>query len=82
MHFIIHTQDTIKDSGGIISSTGFSMSSIDSTKEYFLDDDGSGNLRIYYLVSGTRVYSSLNAGSSRLYKWKNNTRRNYDFCCV
>ena len=45
-----------KDRGGIISSTGFSMSSIDSTKEYFLDDDGSGNLRIYYLVSGTRVY--------------------------
>ena len=52
-----------KDSGGIISSTGFSMSSIDSTKEYFLDDDGSGNLRIYSLVAGTRVYSNLNAGA-------------------
>ena len=39
------------------------MSSIDSTKEYFLDDDGSGNIRIYYLVSGTRVYYSLNAGT-------------------
>jgi len=39
------------------------MSSIDSTKEYFLDDDGSGNLRIYSLVAGTRVYSNLNAGA-------------------
>tara|TARA_B110000263_G_C15299166_1_gene507055 strand:- start:1077 stop:2678 length:1602 start_codon:yes stop_codon:yes gene_type:complete len=52
-----------KDNGGVISSTGFSMSSIDSTKEYFLDDDGSGNLRIYSLVAGTRVYSNLNAGA-------------------
>ena len=39
------------------------MSSIDSTKEYFLDDDGSGNLRIYSLVAGTRVYSNLSAGA-------------------
>ena len=48
--------------GGIISSTGFSMSAVDATREYFFDDDGAGNLRIYYLVSGTRVYYSSTAG--------------------
>ena len=49
--------------GGIISSTGFSMSSIDATREYFFDDDGAGNLRIYYLVAGTRVYQTSSAGT-------------------
>ena len=27
-----------------------------TTTEYFFDDDGSGNLRLYYLVGGTRTY--------------------------
>ena len=49
--------------GGVISSTGFSMSSIDATREYFFDDDGAGNLRIYYLVAGTRVYQTSSAGT-------------------
>ena len=49
--------------GGIVSSTGFLMSSVDSTKEYFFDDDGAGNIRIYYLVSGTRLYHSTTAGT-------------------
>ena len=38
------------------------MSAVDATREYFFDDDGAGNLRIYYLVSGTRVYYSSTAG--------------------
>ncbi len=49
--------------GGIISSTGFSMSTVDSSREYFFDDDGAGNLRIYYLVSGSRIYYSGTAGT-------------------
>ena len=34
-----------------------------TTTEYFFDDDGSGNLRIYSLVSGTRTYSNNTAGT-------------------
>ena len=29
----------------------------------FFDDDGAGNLRIYYLVGGTRTYLSSSAGT-------------------
>ena len=29
----------------------------------FFDDDGSGNLRIYYIVAGVRVYQSSTAGT-------------------
>ena len=31
--------------------------------EMFFDDDGAGNLRIYYLVSGVRTYFSSTAGT-------------------
>ena len=37
------------DNGGIIASTGFFLDG-NGTVEYFFDDDGVGNLRIYYLV--------------------------------
>ena len=47
--------------GGIIASTGFYIQ--DNTNEMFFDDDGSGNLRIYYLVSGVRTYHSEVAGT-------------------
>jgi hypothetical protein len=47
--------------GGIISSTGFSISG--ETNEMFFDDDGDGNLRIYYLVVGVRTYYSATAGT-------------------
>ena len=47
--------------GGIIASTGFYISS--ATTEYFFDDDGTGNLRIYYLVAGTRTYYDEKAGT-------------------
>ena len=48
-------------SGGIISSTGFYIQ--DNTNEMFFDDDGVGNLRIYYLVTGSRTYYSSTAGT-------------------
>ena len=48
--------------GGIVASTGFYLGGVTST-EYFFDDDGAGNLRIYYLVSGTRTYFSSAAGT-------------------
>ena len=35
----------------------------DTTNEMFFDDDGSGNLRIYYIVAGVRVYQSSTAGT-------------------
>ena len=51
------------DSGGIISSSGFKISDDDSTNEHFLDDDGKGNLRAYYLSSGVRTYTSSSFGT-------------------
>ena len=47
--------------GGIIASTGFYIQ--DNTNEMFFDDDGIGNLRIYYLDSGARTYYDLLAGT-------------------
>ena len=47
--------------GGIIASTGFYLGSV-TTTTYFFDDDGIGNLRIYYLVSGVRTYTNNAAG--------------------
>jgi len=47
--------------GGIIASTGFYIQ--DNTNEMFFDDDGAGNLRIFYLVSGSRIYYSSVAGT-------------------
>ena len=50
-------------SGGIISSTGFYLDN-SVTTEYFFDDDGSGNLRIYSLSSsGVRTYFNATAGT-------------------
>jgi hypothetical protein len=47
--------------GGIIASTGFYVQ--DNTNEMFFDDDGAGNLRIYYLVTGARTYYDSFAGT-------------------
>jgi len=47
--------------GGIISSTGFYLDN--GTTEYFLDDDGEGNLRIYSLSGLTRIYLNSLAGT-------------------
>ena len=48
--------------GGIVSSTGFKISG-DDTNEHFLDDDGAGNVRIYYLSGTTRIYTSSTYGT-------------------
>ena len=51
------------DAGGVIASTGFYLDN-DLTTEYFFDDDGSGNLRIYSLSSaGVRTYLNSAAGT-------------------
>ena len=44
--------------GGIVSSTGFKINNDSSTNEHFLDDDGAGNIRVYYLSGTTRIYTS------------------------
>jgi len=49
--------------GGIISSTGFKISDDDSASEHFLDDNGSGVLRVYYLNGSTRVYTDSTYGT-------------------
>jgi len=45
----------------ILSSTGFKVSGNDN--EMFLDDDGQGNVRRYYLVSGIRTYADISQGT-------------------
>ena len=47
--------------GGILSSTGFKVTGSDL--EQFLDDDGAGNVRRYYLSSGIRTYSNETQGT-------------------
>ena len=47
--------------GGILSSTGFKVSGSDL--EQFLDDDGAGNVRRYYLAAGIRTYTNTTQGT-------------------
>jgi len=47
--------------GGILSSTGFKIDGNDN--EMFLDDDGAGNVRLYYLASGIRTYVNETQGT-------------------
>jgi hypothetical protein len=49
--------------GGIISSTGFKINDDSSASEHFLDDDGEGNLRAYYLSGTTRIYTDSTFGT-------------------
>ena len=49
-------------SGGILSSTGFKIDG-NTTDVFFLDDDGNGNVRRYYLVSGVKTYADNNQGT-------------------
>ena len=49
--------------GGIISSTGFKINNDSSANEHFLDDDGEGVLRAYYLSGTTRVYTDSTYGT-------------------
>ena len=58
-----HTGHTTPDGGGVIASTGFYLDN-DTTSEYFFDDDGAGNLRIYSLnTAGVRTYINSTAGT-------------------
>ena len=51
-----------KELGGILQSTGFKISG--NTNEMFLDDDGNGNARMYYIVDGaTKTYQDNTAGT-------------------
>ncbi len=52
-----------KTAGGIVSSTGFKINDDSSANEHFLDDDGSGIIRAYYLVSGVRTYTDATFGT-------------------
>ena len=45
----------------VITSTGFKVSG--NTKEMFLDDDGMGNVRVYYLVSGIKTVHNATQGT-------------------
>ena len=48
--------------GGILVSTGFKVSG-DTTNEYFLDEDGQGNVRLYYITAGVRTYTNSTQGT-------------------
>ena len=48
--------------GGIVSSSGFKIDG-DTTNEHFLDDNGAGVLRVYYLNGATRVYTDSTYGT-------------------
>ena len=45
----------------ILSSTGFKISG--NANEMFLDDDGIGNVRLYYLVSGIKTVENATQGT-------------------
>jgi|TARA_R110002074_G_scaffold109941_3_gene236860 hypothetical protein len=47
---------------GVIQSSGFQLDG-NTTKEYFFNDDGSGNIRLYYLVSGVKTYENNTWGT-------------------
>jgi len=49
--------------GGIVSSTGFKINDDSSVNEHFLDDDGIGNIRVYYLNGTVRVYTDSTFGT-------------------
>ena len=59
------------DNGGVIASTGFYLTANTSftesdegiNREYFLNDDGNGNIRLYYLEDQTKVYNSRIGGT-------------------
>ena len=51
-----------KDSGGILSTTGFKVDG-DTVNTYFFDDYGSGNVRRYSLSGTTRVIADQSAGT-------------------
>ena len=51
----------LASTGGILSSTGFKIDGNDN--EMFFDDDGAGNVRLYYLASGVKSYLNSSQGT-------------------
>ena len=51
-----------KAGGGVLVSSGFKING-DTTNEYFLDEDGAGNIRLYYLAAGVRTYVNNTQGT-------------------
>ena len=47
---------------GILSSTSFKIDG-DTTNDYYLNDDGSGNVRLYYTTSGVNTYTNSTIGT-------------------
>jgi len=47
--------------GGILSSTGFKVDGNDN--EMYFDDDGAGNVRMYYMASGVKNYHNTTQGT-------------------
>jgi len=45
----------------VVSSTGFKIAG--NSNEMFLDDDGEGNIRLYYLVSGIKTVQNATQGT-------------------
>jgi hypothetical protein len=48
--------------GGVITTSGFKITG-DTTNIYYLDDDGSGNIRRYYFVGAVRTYVNNSQGT-------------------
>jgi hypothetical protein len=48
--------------GGVVSTTGFQLND-DTTVEYYFNDDGAGNIRLYHLVDGQITYDNNNWGT-------------------
>ena len=48
--------------GGILSSTGFKIDG-DTTNIYYVNDDGNGNVRLYYLVGSVKTYTNNTQGT-------------------
>lgn len=46
----------------IVSTTGFKING-DTTNEYFLDDDGSGNVRLYYIKDSIKTFANTTQGT-------------------
>jgi len=49
--------------GGVIETSGFKVSGDTNDRIYFLDDDGLGNIRRYYLTGSTRNYVNNTQGT-------------------
>jgi len=48
--------------GGVLETSSFKVSG-DTTNDYFLDDDGQGNVRLYRTAAGVRTYSNTTQGT-------------------